>query len=238
MENVMDKKILEKIKKCLRLAMSSNANEAATALKQAKKLMELHGISADEVAASDVSSHSTLSGAGKTPPNHIAMLVDLVCKAFGVEAVYSRRLDLNCFTWKGMVQFFGVGNSAEITGYAYEVLLRQLKRDRTAFLKTLKKQLKQSTRIRRADIYCQGWVLSVAENITPHQRTENELNAVSKYKEKRFTQGLSQREPIDRSKKAKSHDHSAFSEGLRDGVKVKLHQGVNGSKHKAICNGN
>jgi hypothetical protein len=232
----VDKKILDKIKKCLRLAMSSNANEAATALRQAKKLMELHGISADEVAASDVESHSTKSGAGNTPPNHIAMLVDLVSTAFGVQAVYSKRLNPNNFAFINVVEFFGIGSSAEISSYAYEVLLRQLKRDRTAFLKTIRKSLKQSTKVRRADMYCQGWVLAVSEKITPHQRTEKELNAVAKYKEKRFSNNLVKKDPIDRTKKAKSHDHSSFSDGLRDGEKVDFNQGVSGTKQKALSN--
>ena len=37
----MNEKILEKIKKCLRLAKSSNENEAAAAMRQAQKLLSL-----------------------------------------------------------------------------------------------------------------------------------------------------------------------------------------------------
>ena len=44
-------KILDKIKKCLALSSSSNEHEAAIALRQAQKLMELHGISDIDVKA-------------------------------------------------------------------------------------------------------------------------------------------------------------------------------------------
>lgn len=232
----MDKKVLDKIKKCLRLATSSNANEAATALKQAQKLMEMHGISPDDVAASDVDSQTTAAGAGKTPPTHIAMLVDLVCQAFGSKAVYSRYMDVKSWSLRSCVEFVGVGSSAEISAYAYHVLLRQLKRDRKAFLETLNKRLKKSTKVRRADIYCQGWVLAVSKNITPHKRSEAEENAVAKYKAKRW-ENIEKREANDRSKKARNHDHSSFIDGQRDGEKVKLHQAVKGTTHKAITNG-
>lgn len=233
----MDKKVLGKIKKCLRLATSSNANEAATALKQAQKLMEIHGISADEVAASDVESNTTPSGAGKVPPTHIAMLVDLVCQAFGSKAVYSRHMDVSTWTLKTCIEFIGVGSSSEISAYAYHVLLRQLKRDRTGFLKMLNKRLVKATKVRRADIYCQGWVLAVSKNITPHKRSQSEENAVAKYTENRWKNKLKKREANDRSKRARQHDHSSFSDGLRDGDKVKLHQAVKGKKQKAISNG-
>lgn len=38
-----DQRILERIKKCLALSQSSEPHEAAAALRQAQKLMEMHG---------------------------------------------------------------------------------------------------------------------------------------------------------------------------------------------------
>lgn len=45
----LDPKILAKIKKCLALASSSNPNEAATALRQARALMEKHGVTSESI---------------------------------------------------------------------------------------------------------------------------------------------------------------------------------------------
>jgi hypothetical protein len=232
----MDPKILDKIKKCLRLAQSSNPNEAATALRQAQILMEQHGVSMDDVVISDVDTSLAPSGAGKTPPNHIAMLVDMVCQAFGAQAIYTQLMDSKSWTWKGHIEFIGINGAAEISAYAYEVLLRQLKRARSEYLKSLNKRLKQSTKVRRADIFCQGWVLAVSEKITPHQRTEAEKNAVSKYIDKRWSNKLKSKAPIDRVSKARNHDYSAFDSGVSEGKKVQFHQGVNGRKQAAIGN--
>lgn len=229
----MDKKILDKIKKCLRLAKSSNANEAATALRQAQLLMEKHGVSTDDVTLSDVGAHTANSGNGKTTPMHMAILVDMVCMAFGTTAVIQHRQDWLTSTWKRGVQFIGVGSAAEIAGYAFEVLYRQLNRDRNAYLKTLNKRLVRATKVRRADIYCQAWVNAVSNQVTRHSNTEQEDKAIELFKKQSYKK-LDETKPVDRSKKMRRHDDQAYWDGRRDGNKVQFHQGVSGSKQKAI----
>lgn len=232
----MDPKILDKIKKCLRLAQSSNPNEAATALRQAQILMEQHGVSMDDVAISDVDTSLTPSGAGKTPPNHIAMLVDMVCQAFCAEAIYTQVIDSKSLSWKGHVEFIGINSAAEIAAYAYEVLFRQLKRARTEYLKSLNKRLKQSTKVRRADIFCRGWVLAVSEKVSPREFPQAQKDVISKYIERRWNNKLQNKAALDRTSSARKYDHSAFSEGLREGEKVQFHHGVKGWKQAAIGN--
>ncbi|AFJ01977.1 Protein of unknown function (DUF2786) [Methylophaga frappieri] len=233
----MNPDILDKIKKCLRLAKSSNPHEAATALRQAQTLMKKHGISMDDVVISDVDARLTPSGAGKTPPSHIAILVDMVCQAFGAQAIYTQLLDRKSWTMKGYLEFIGINGAASISAYAYEVLLRQLKRARSEYIKSLNKRLKQSTKVRRADIFCQGWVLAVSEQITPHQNTKAEKNALTKYIDNRWSDKLKSKAPLDRTGKARNHDYSAFDSGVSEGKKVQFHQGVNGRKQAAIGNG-
>ena len=43
-------KIIDKIKKCLALAKSDNPHEAATALRQAQKLMEQHNLTEQDIS--------------------------------------------------------------------------------------------------------------------------------------------------------------------------------------------
>lgn len=229
----MDKKILDKIKKCLRLAKSSNANEAATALRQAQLLMEKHGISTDDVALSDIGTFTSESGTGKSIPMHMAILVDMVCVAFGTKAVIQHNQEWWTKKWNRSVKFIGVGSSAEISGYAFEVLYRQLNRDRNAYLKTLNKRLVRATKVRRADIYCQAWVNEVANKVSKHTVTEREAELIEQFKQKSFKK-LEETTPVDRSEKMKHHDNSAFWDGKRDGSKVDFYQGVSGSKQKAI----
>ncbi|MCJ8285126.1 DUF2786 domain-containing protein [Halomonas sp.] len=228
----MDRKILDKIKKCLRLAQSSNANEAAAAMRQAQKLMEIHGVTADDVAISDVESHMAKAGAGMTPPSHVAMLANMVAGAFGAELVYCPQHDGE--RWHGRFEFYGVNGAAEVAGYAFEVLGRQLKRDRNAYLATLSKRMKRATKVRRGDLYAQAWVNTVAREVSPHQRSEAEDKTIAAYQAKRWEEPLETRQARDNTKGMRSHDHDALRQGHRDGKKVNFHQGVNGTRQASI----
>jgi hypothetical protein len=62
-----NRKIMDKIRKCLALSQSANEHEAAAALRQAKKLMEAHNISAEDVKAAEVSEARVKAGACRNP---------------------------------------------------------------------------------------------------------------------------------------------------------------------------
>ena len=47
-------KIIDKIKKCLALSNSDNPHEAAAGLRQAQKLMQMHGLNELDIELSDV----------------------------------------------------------------------------------------------------------------------------------------------------------------------------------------
>ncbi|MCE7520345.1 DUF2786 domain-containing protein [Halomonas titanicae] len=228
----MDSKALDKIKKCLRLAKSSNANEAAAALRQAQKLMAIHGVTTDDVAMSDVGSHTAKTGAGKTPPAYVTMLGSMVASAFGAETVYQQVHD--GVRWTLNIEFYGLNGAAEVAGYAFEVLGRQLKRDRTAYLATLNKRLKRATKVRRGDLYASAWVDEVSRQVLPHKRSEAEENTIEAYKTKRWEEPLETIQARDNTKGMRSHDHGAIHQGYQDGKKVSFHQGVNGSRHAQI----
>lgn len=228
----MNRKVLDKIKKCLALAKSSNANEAAAAMRQAQKLMGIHGVTAADVAISDVESHIAKAGAGMTPPSHVAMLANMVARAFGAELIYCPQHDGE--RWHGRFEFYGVNGAAEVAGYAFEVLGRQLKRDRNAYLATLSKRLKRATKVRRGDLYAQAWVNTVAREVSPHQRSEAENKIIAAYQAKRWEEPLEIRQARDNTKGMRIHDHDALRQGQRDGKKVSFHQGVNGTRQSTI----
>lgn len=231
----MDDGILRKIKRCLALARSSNANEAATALRQAQTLMAKHGVTREDVAASEVASHLSRADAGRTPPAHVAMLANMVAGAFGCEIVYSPMFD--GVRWSGRVEFYGLGTAPEIAGYAFEVLGRQLKRDRNAYLASLNKRLKRATKVRRGDMYAQGWVRAVSRQVVPHRQSDQEAQAIAAYQAKRWETPLETRSARDTTSKARVHDYDALAQGRADGEKVSFHQGVGGTSRGAIGQG-
>lgn len=118
-----DDKILDKIKKCLALASSANEHEAAAALRQAQKLMEQHGLTDQDVLASQASEAGAKAGAVTKPAQWEATLAARIANAFGCELVFSRR------TWTTAEwRFIGAGSAPEVATYAYQVLLRQAPR--------------------------------------------------------------------------------------------------------------
>ncbi|QEW05622.1 DUF2786 domain-containing protein [Nitrincola iocasae] len=228
----MDRKILEKIKKCLRLAKSSNANEAATAMRQAQKLMEMHGITSDDISISDVETATSNAGAGKNPPTYIAMLANMIADAFGAELVYGAKHD--GYKWSGYFEFYGLGGNAEIAGYAFEVLGRHLKRDRSNYMSGLNKRIKRTTKVRRGDLYAEAWIYAVAMQVSKHQRSESENSIIAAYKAKRWDKPLENLKTRDNTKGRSNHDYDALRQGGRDGQKVSFHQGVKGDKRTGI----
>lgn len=60
-------RIIDKIRKCLALSNSANEHEAAAALRQAQKLMELYRVSDAELLAAGVGEASTHAGASRKP---------------------------------------------------------------------------------------------------------------------------------------------------------------------------
>lgn len=67
----MNNRVLEKIKKCLRLATSDNPAEAAAGLRQAQKLMAMHGLTQSDLELSEVSSHRVKSVACRDIVFHV-----------------------------------------------------------------------------------------------------------------------------------------------------------------------
>tara|TARA_R110001583_G_C5525175_1_gene398007 strand:+ start:137 stop:850 length:714 start_codon:yes stop_codon:yes gene_type:complete len=227
--------ILRKIKSCLALAQSDNPNEAAAALSRAQELMAKYGVSHDDVAICDVNSSTANSRAGRVPPKHVVILANMVARAFGVETVY--RPYYQSDKWRARFEFYGLDASPKVAAYTYEVLERQLTKSRTAYIGSLNKRLKRSTKVRRGDMYASGWVRAVAEKVTSHCATEAETKAIEAYEAKQFGDSLQSLKGRDLSTKARNHDYGALVDGLADGSKVDFRQGVAGEGQQALTGG-
>jgi len=201
-------------------------------MRQAQKLMEKHGISKEDVSISDVGTATAKAGAGKRPPTHIVMMADMVAGAFGAGVTYCSLHDGH--KWTGVVEFYGVGSVAEVAGYAFEVLGRQLKRDRSNYLASLNKRLKRGTKVRRCDLYAQAWIYEVSKQVTMHKRSDAESSIIEMYKAKRWNTPLKTVQDRDNTKRANVRDQDAFLKGLQDGKKVSFHQGVKSEARTGI----
>lgn len=167
---------LDKIKKCLRLAKSSNEHEAAAALRQARKMMDEIGLSADEVAASEAAETRVRSQAAQLPPIWEKQLAVAVAEAIGCQLYFSPGFDGFTKSKPGQYVFVGCDGAEAVAQYAFVVLHRQLKTARMEYTRTHVSRCKRSNRIERADAFCSGWVTAVrlkvgALTVPPERKT-------------------------------------------------------------------
>lgn len=218
----MDKgKVLEKIKKCLALSKSSNEHEAAQALKHAQKLMEIHGIDDVDIELSEITDFDV--PCVKTFPTWHLQLLTLINNTFGCGS-YQK---IN-FMGQAKIRFYGFNGKAEIAGYAYDVLLRQIKQARLEFIRTqLKRVHLVKNKTYRADQYCEGWVYGAYTAVAKMKVSEQEKSALDKYLK------INLKNPSEIKPRSSSAAVSAattnndLAHGLAAGKKAQLHNAVN-----------
>jgi hypothetical protein len=213
-------KALDKIKKCLRLAKSSNANEAAAAMRQAQALMQKFSLDFTDVLASDVNESCINASVKKSPTRYESYLAVMCADAFSCRVIFSS----GGWNWKkGQWKFVGTGATYELAGYAFEVFFRQLKRDRTIYISEKLYRCKPATKTARADVYCESWVDAVSRLIPEVQPTREQSQAITAFFEKQYTE-LGELKSRKVGVKPKENDAWA---GFEAGSKARLDRGVN-----------
>lgn len=231
-------RIMRKIERCLALSRSANAHEAGIALRQAQRLMAANGLNEQDIAMASVTKHAVTARAGQTPPRYLDALASLINAAFGTQAVYSPMpyRSGHQVRWVGQWQFLGTGGTSQVAAYAYEVLQRQLTRDRKAFQDDLNKRIKRATRIRRGDAYAEAWVMGAHESVVPLAMTEETVTVLEAYTAHRFGRNLETLSPRQRGRLA-HHDFTAVREGYAAGRNARIHCGVEQARREELTNG-
>lgn len=169
-------RILDKIRKCLALSASSNEHEAAAALRQAYKLMQMHGLSEQDVAAAEARECAAKAGVKQRPPLWETLLASQIAKGFGCQVFFASGYSRNAGEWR----FIGCGEAAEVAQYAFEVLQRQARRAREAHIQAHLKRCR-AHKTRRADLFSEGWVRAVAGKISEFCGTEQQAAVINAY---------------------------------------------------------
>lgn len=219
-------KIIDKIKKCLALSASSNEHEAAAALRQAKKLMESHGISDLEMQAAEANEKRSRAGAVSSPAVWETVLAGKIADAFACRLVHSYNWAKDCGEWV----FVGTGAAPEVAEYAFKVLFRQAKSARAEHIKTRLKRCKPGTKTRRADLYSQGWVRSVTALIDRFAGGETNPAAVDAYMEAKYPR-LGNLKSRDRNseRNLRTHEQMDYYHGRNSGREAQLNRGMGGT---------
>ncbi|MQT39768.1 DUF2786 domain-containing protein [Pseudomonas sp. FSL R10-0765] len=216
-----ENRILDKIKKCLEMAKSktSNPHEAETALRQARLLMEKYNLEQGDVLASMACEVSILAGSEGPPPAWRIRLAQVAALAFGTKVI----ITTSSFR---AARFLLIGCSAapELTGYAYQVLARQLQKARREYLDT-QKRCKRSTKVARGDAFANAWIDAVLIKIDAFAGVEDNIaEAIEAFVKKNHPE-LESFEV--KRRKLKSRDEVAADAGYQAGQSAQLHQAVN-----------
>lgn len=215
--------VLRKVRACLRLSKSANAHEAAAALRQAEKLMAEYRIEhgeVDDTEADPITQRST-HRRGEKPPVYVVALLNLVSEVFGVEVFRESR-------WRSCnLHIVGPSVEAEIAMYAFDVLLRQLERDRRKFLARVRKT---ANRAARGDVFGLGWVNGVEENLTEFAGRPRDPR-IAIYMQRKYPNLTTTNAEARKSKAVSMNDGYA---GVLSGRNAKLARGVGGSARPLI----
>lgn len=224
------KKALDKIKKCLRLSSSANENEAAAALRQARKLMSMYHITDDDVLASEASEASANARCNYNPPMWENALAQLVADAFQCKVFFAA-------SWRrGTWRFVGCGAAPELSQFAFEVLLRQLKRARSEYLQTRLKRCKPYRKTQRADVYCVGWVSAVRRQVEIFAQSDQQCLAIEKYLEINYPDLCTHEVQLRRKsgKGLNAQESEDYFNGRKQGAKANLHRPMGRDEQAAL----
>jgi hypothetical protein len=218
--------ILRKVKACLRLAASSNPNEAAAALRQAQAMMRAHGISHAEAMDVDEAEVNTRAR-GAEPARSVLILAVLAAAAFGARTIVCREKSWN--SGSTVIRFYGCDGSAEIAAFAFTVLRRQMDADR---LKHISRVRKRGNREARGEVFAMAWVNAVAHLFPDAQVADAKRLAIDEVMRLRYPDaGTSSGR--DLTTRGKTRDDDAWA-GHEAGTNARLHRGVNGTSQRSL----
>lgn len=219
-----DKKILNKIKKLLALAKSTNPHEAANALRMAQKLMQENSLSQTDIELLEIQMESVRDvNQAQSIPTWSAMLARAVADAFGLDVIRARPALFSSY----VMQFVGPAERVEIGSYCYMVLGRKLVKARSEFLKSLNKRLKKTSKIARVNLFAIGWIQGVMAQVEKLVPNEKEQALIKQFQEREFGELTTTK---TRHAKATARDQDAGWAGYQQGRQVQLNAGVSGAE--------
>ena len=180
-------RILEKIQKCLNLSKSSNAGEAANALRQAQAMMRQHEITEKDITGIGYGNEAVSIPVQATNaiPLYLSKLNALIRKAFGVDSVIELEVRVSDESYR--MRFFGPTDRVLLASYAYTVCFRALMSGWTQHLKD-NPRLKGVRGARTG--FLVGWIAAVETTVTEFGFTDVERAATTLVKTDHYGKAL------------------------------------------------
>lgn len=241
----LDPKTLDRIKKLLARATSSEPHEAALALEMAQKMMAEHNLTAAEVEVGRIVEEKLRSVASATKAKVWELrLFQGIANALGldllfvpgqmwetVEEVFGERVVASTqrvtdSRMYASYAFVGAEVEAKLGQYAASVLQRQLQKARVAFTKTLPDHYYRADKTREVDAYCNAWVtkaLSKVSKLDPHP---GKRAAIQKH--------MAQYTGKTKTQMRHGGSSAAAEAGARDGDEAELNRPVEGHEERNV----
>ena len=216
-----NKKIIDKIYKCLRLSESGNPNEAALALRQATSMMKKYGISDAQVLAAEVTESATQAGKRFNPPFWALALANLVAEAFQCRNLISRQ-----YGRRPEFRFIGLGFKTEVATYSYTVLHRYLLRAINDFELSAEDSAKDETeKQRRTEVFAQAWLFRVGRTVSEFIGDDADKAIIDEYIQEKYGETAEMAREATPTN-TQTADYDDILSGMRAANEVELYRSV------------
>ncbi len=221
--------IIEKIKKLLALANSSNEHEAALAASHAQRLLSEHNLAMADIEAAHRpdKADKVEANVSKTLPKWLRILSAGVSTAFDCQAVH--------YPSSGKMVFIGVGADVQIAAYTFAYLDRTT---RKLCANYMKRQVGETVPNRHRELMRQSYYLGAITTINQRLREQKQQTPITPgalvpVKAGLIKQAMGDIGPTRTVRSRKSYINSdAYNQGQDDGKKVGIQQGI-GSEARA-----
>lgn len=204
--------IIEKIKKLLRLAKSSNEHEAALAAARAQELLAKYNLDETELSEREMPKEAEVSYTDivKRPPTWIYLIAASVAGAFDCSYFFSAY---------GRMCFVGVDLDHEIASYTFSYLYRTIGRLAAQFMaKSQQRRLTLKGKKKARLGYCLGAASEVSRKLKEqHERTPITTTALVPVKAALVAAKIAEYGVVTEESKEEDVSDRAFWSGVHDG---------------------
>ena len=220
--------IIEKIRKLLALANSSNEHEAALAASHAQRLLSEHNLAMADIEpdTKPQSADKIEATVSKTLPKWVRHLSAGVCTAFDCQAIHHPAL--------GKMTFIGVGADVQIAAYTFAYLDKTVRKLCSRYIKH---HVNDSIPNRHRELMRQSYYLGAVSTINGRLREQKVQTPITPGALVPIKEGLIKKAMYEmgvirivRSRRSYINSH-AYSKGQLDGQQVGIHKGIGGSSH-------
>lgn len=219
---------IRRIQKCLALSKSSNAGEAAAAMRQAQKLMTAFNLEPEHVGMLVIEIHEAKSIACTKPPQWEVWLAAIIGKAFGCRAVHHRGWfdkARNRDGAKGKYIFIGPKAQSMTAAWTMDMLRNAIVKGRSDHVASRPGLHGLKERMASGNTWAEAFVTGVSAKVERFAQPEDTQAAIDRRVEE--LTGGSQFNKKNVTKRAKGDLYDA-NQGLKAGKEAQINRPISG----------